>query len=270
MEYKTKLRILSLGAGVQSTALALMIEKGEVAMVDAAIFSDTGSEPRRVYAHLDWLEKQLSYPIYRVSAGNLMEDTIHAINTNSRVAMSPFFTRNKETNKKGIMMRQCTQDYKIAPLIKEIRRLLGVGFRKRVPKDAHVVQLFGISIDEASRMRSAPKKYLTYDYPLIDLKISRKDCFDWMEKNKYPKPPRSACTFCPFHSDSEWKYVKQDKEEWDKVVAFDKKIRNGWGKVKDNLYLHKSGKPIDEVNFDEVKDDQLNLFENECEGPCGN
>jgi hypothetical protein len=204
-----------------------------------------------------------------VSAGNLMEDTIHAINTNSRVAMSPFFTRNKETNKKGIMMRQCTQDYKIAPLIKEIRRLLGVGFRKRVPKDAHVVQLFGISIDEASRMRSAPKKYLTYDYPLIDLKISRKDCFDWMEKNKYPKPPRSACTFCPFHSDSEWKYVKQDKEEWDKVVAFDKKIRNGWGKVKDNLYLHKSGKPIDEVNFDEVKDDQLNLFENECEGQCG-
>ena len=53
----SKLRILALGAGVQSTTLALMIEKGEVPMVDAAIFSDTMAEPRRVYSHLDWLEK---------------------------------------------------------------------------------------------------------------------------------------------------------------------------------------------------------------------
>jgi hypothetical protein len=36
------LRILSLGAGVQSSTLALMINKGEVPMVDAAIFADTG------------------------------------------------------------------------------------------------------------------------------------------------------------------------------------------------------------------------------------
>lgn len=56
-----------------------------------------------------------------------------------------------------MMMRQCTHDYKIAPLIKEIRRLLGVGYKKRVPKDSHVTQLFGISFDEVSRMRTAPK-----------------------------------------------------------------------------------------------------------------
>ncbi len=50
------LRVLSLGAGVQSTTLALMIEKGEIPMVDAAIFADTGAEPKAVYDHLDWLE----------------------------------------------------------------------------------------------------------------------------------------------------------------------------------------------------------------------
>ena len=43
------LRILSLGAGVQSTTLALMIEKGEVPMVDCAIFSDVKGEPQKVY-----------------------------------------------------------------------------------------------------------------------------------------------------------------------------------------------------------------------------
>ena len=263
------LRILALGAGVQSTTLALMIEKGEVPMVQAGIFSDTMAEPKRVYSHLDWLEKQLSYPIYRVSKGDLKQDTIDAINNNTRVAMSPFYTRNKVTGKKGMMMRQCTQDYKIAPLIKEIRRLLGVGYRKQVPSGTNVTQLFGISSDEASRMRTAPKKYLTYDYPLVDLKMSRKDCLDWMEKNNYPKPPRSACTFCPFHSNEEWKYIKEDAQEWKEVVEFDEKIREGWGKVKDNLFLHRSGEPLSEANLEKSKDDQLNLFENDCEGQCG-
>jgi len=40
---KANLRILSLGAGVQSSTLALMIEKNLVPMVDCAIFADTGA-----------------------------------------------------------------------------------------------------------------------------------------------------------------------------------------------------------------------------------
>ncbi len=46
------LRILSLGAGVQSSTLALMIEKKEIPMVDAAIFNDTIGEPKIV---MKWL-----------------------------------------------------------------------------------------------------------------------------------------------------------------------------------------------------------------------
>ena len=68
------LRILSLGAGVQSSTLALMIEKGEVPMVDGAIFSDTMGEPTAVYEWLNWLKKQLSFPVYVVSKGSLIED----------------------------------------------------------------------------------------------------------------------------------------------------------------------------------------------------
>jgi hypothetical protein len=40
-------RVLSLGAGVQSTALLLMMIHGEVPKADAVIFSDTGWEPKR-------------------------------------------------------------------------------------------------------------------------------------------------------------------------------------------------------------------------------
>ena len=53
------------------------------------------------------------------------------------------------------------------------------------------------------------------------------------------------------------------------MLEFDKKIREGWGKIKDNLYLHQSRKPINEVDLEETKDNQLDLFENDCEGQCG-
>ena len=61
------LRILSLGAGVQSTTLALMAAKGEIDPVDCAIFSDTQSEPKAVYEHLERLRSTLPFPVHIVS-----------------------------------------------------------------------------------------------------------------------------------------------------------------------------------------------------------
>ena len=91
----------------------------------------------------------------------------------------------------------------------------------------------------------------------------------WMEKNNYPKPPRSACTFCPYHSNDEWREIKKNKEEWDEVVALDKKIRKGTKKNTDLVYLHKSAVPIDEAELDPNKDQQ-DLFNDVCdEGMCG-
>lgn len=100
MVKKKHLRVLSLGAGVQSTTLALMIEKGEVPMVDCAIFSDVGAEPKLVYQHLDWLEKQLSYPVYKVQWRNLREDIISASQGKYKAFTAPFFYKNKNTEKK--------------------------------------------------------------------------------------------------------------------------------------------------------------------------
>ena len=118
------LRLLSLGAGVQSTTLALMIEQGEIPMVDGAIFADTGAEPKQVYDHLNWLEKQLSYPLHRVQWRNLKEDVMAAAVGEYKGFTAPFYTLS-DTGKKGILMRQCTADYKIKPVVKKTRELLG-------------------------------------------------------------------------------------------------------------------------------------------------
>ena len=119
-----KLKILSLGAGVQSSTLALMIVKGELPMVDAAIFADTMGEPKAVYEWLVWLEKQLNFPLYKVSKGDLRKNIINAVNGTYKFMSVPFYTKNPITNKKGLLFRQCTADYKILPVNKKVRELL--------------------------------------------------------------------------------------------------------------------------------------------------
>ena len=58
------LKILSLGAGVQSTALLLMSIRGEVERFDCAIFADTGWEPAVVYEHLPWLTGEAAVEMF--------------------------------------------------------------------------------------------------------------------------------------------------------------------------------------------------------------
>jgi len=265
---KKTLTVISLGAGVQSSTLALMIEKGEVPMVDAAIFSDTMSEPKAVYDWLKWLQTKLSYPVYIVKKGDLKKDTIQTLTDYHQFSLIPVYTKNKITGKAGLSRRQCTNHYKIIPVNKKVRELLGLQKGERVKKDVHVEMLMGISKDETFRMKINPKKYITNIYPLVERDFRRIHCIEWMEKNNYPKPPRSACTFCPFHNNEEWKLVKENKQEWDEVVKLDNFIRNKSKKKDEELFLHNSKKPINEIDFDE-KTDQLDLFTNECEGYCG-
>jgi len=263
------LRILSLGAGVQSTTLALMIEKGEVPMVDCGIFADTMGEPKIVYEHLDCLEKQLSFPVHRVFYRNLRQDILDAVDGKYKFMSIPLYTRNAETGKKGLLRRQCTVDYKITPINKKVRELLGYKKGERVKKGTKVEMLMGISKDEIIRTRINRLPYIQNIYPLIERDMRRHHCLEWIFKNNFPRPPRSACTFCPFHSNEEWKEIKKNKEEWDEVVALDKKVRRGTKKNTDLVYLHKSATPLGEADLDPNRDQQ-DLFNDICdEGMCG-
>ena len=276
---KTSLRVLSLGAGVQSTTLALMIEKGEIPMVQAGVFADVKGEPMAVYKHLDWLEKQLSYPIYRVTWRDLKQDILDASTGKYKAFTAPFYTKNPKTGKKKMLRRQCTFMYKINPVVQEVRRLLGLKKGEKRDKNTRVEMLMGISKDEVFRVKSNRMPYITNIYPLIDKDMTRLNCLEWMSKNNYPKPPRSACTFCPYHSNEEWKEIKKNKEEWQEVVAMDKAIRHqekhkdkfkNSNDTLDELFLHRDAIPIDQVDFDKKKDNQLDMFQSECEGMCGN
>jgi hypothetical protein len=170
-----------------------------------------------------------------------------------------------------MLRRQCTSDYKIQPIKKKLRELCNIGYKKHFPKDKYIEQWIGISTDEIQRMKPSRDPYILNRHPLIELKMSRQDCINYLNKNKIPSPEKSACIICPYHNDAYWHFMKTERlSEFKEAIELDKKIRTGAKNIKDNLYLHKSCKPLDEVEFDKKENDkQLDMFNNECEGMCG-
>lgn len=264
------LHVLSLGAGVQSSTLALMFARGELApMPDCAIFADTGAEPASVYEWLMWLETVLPYPVHRVMKAKGLRENILAAVRGGRFAGAPFFTESQSAGG-GQLRRQCTREFKVEPITKKLRELVGLEYRQRAPREIMVTQFIGISYDESIRMKPSREHWIEHKWPLVDLRMRRLDCLAWMESHGYPKPGRSACTFCPYHSDAEWSALKKLPDDWASAVEIDDLIRGGVRGTTEKLFLHRSLKPLSEVDLASPEDrGQQTMFNDECEGMCG-
>lgn len=274
VEPTIRLRVLSLGAGVQSTTLALLASHGEVGpMPDCAIFADTGWEPRGVYEHLRWLMSPdvLRFPVHIVSAGNLREDLI-AAGQGRRWASIPAFARTVDRHGKisiGMIRRQCTSDYKITPIRRKVRAIAGLT-RKRSPKVAVVEQWIGISTDEIVRMKPSFESWRTNRWPLVEKRMSRHDCLAWLKRHGYPTPPKSACIGCPYHSNAVWRALREDHDAWADAIAIDRVLRSGLRGIRGDVFLHRSAVPLEDADLSIASDfGQLDLWPNECEGMCG-
>lgn len=266
------LKILSLGAGVQSTVMALLAARGDLETPDYAIFSDTGWEPQAIYQHLDWLETKLPFPLIRVSKGNIKVDLMAGLNTSGgRFASIPYWVKNVDGSQ-GLARRQCTREYKIDPISKKIRELLGLKRGQRTPDGVFAEVWIGISTDEAMRMKPSRDRWSRNRWPLIEERMSRGDCYAWWGRTHADRPLiKSACIGCPYTSNEQWRMLKaRSPEEWGDAIAVDEAIRApvSQNKFDGQLYIHRSLKPLAEVD---IGDDgsQPDLFNNECEGMCG-
>jgi hypothetical protein len=276
-------RYLSLGAGVQSSTLALMAAYGEVPPIDAAIFADTQAEPQSVYVWLDWLEKEIArcphpFPIHRVTYGSLEQDAL-LLKPSGRSAsvylklLVPAYVATPKG--KALLGRKCTVDYKVRVILRKVKDLLGL--KRGETKKLACTQLIGISRDEAHRMKPAREPWFENTWPLVDLGMTRDDCKRWMAERGYPEPPRSACVFCPFHGDVEWIRLRDEEpEEFARAVEFDRVLReqgrktSGKAVLAGDIFLHASLRPLSEVQFKDVAPRaQVSMFGNECEGLCG-
>jgi hypothetical protein len=267
------IRVLSFGAGVQSSTLLRMMIAGEIQTVQHAVFADTGWEPAAVYEHMKRMRtvaEAAGIQFHVVSAGNIRED---ALNPTKRFASMPLHVVNRK-GEPAMGRRQCTSEYKLRPLVQAQRAIAGLAPGQRC-KEHRITSVIGISWDEVQRMKDPLFPWIRNEYPLVDRRMTRQQCLDWNSRHEHDLPPRSACVGCPFHSDREWRDMKlNDPASWHDAVEFDRTIRAdaqvALRMFEGRAFLHSSLLPLDEVDLRTQEDrGQMNLFDMECEGMCG-
>lgn len=227
-----------------------MAVEGLLDQLDGAIFADTGWEPKAVYDHLDRLEAVLTsagIPLHIVSRGrSLRDDTIDPAH---RYASIPYFVRNPDGSE-GMGRRQCTSEYKLGPINRKVRELLGAAAPdfKRVPKGRVAEQWIGFSADEITRVSDRSVRYIRTRYPLIDLGMDRKACERWLTSRGWTTVTKSACIGCPYHGNAQWRDMRDNRpDEWADAVDFDERIRKGGARglpLNGEAFLHRSRIPL--------------------------
>jgi len=252
------MKVISLGWGTQSFTLAAMVALGELPMVDAVIHSDTTHEASWTYKtakkYTKWLEDRGVNVVTVKPAKNKLD----GFNELKGIYI-PAYTTDGISN--GQLKRQCTADWKISP----IRRWL------QANRNGEQIEMWlGITLDEVQRMRESPVKYIEHIYPLIDAKMSRHDCLNWLQNHGLDIPKRSACVFCPFHSKSEWREIRNSKPDWEQALSLDGKVRRL--RPTCDVYICNQRMPLEECDFDSQEDKGQIAFQwqDECTGYCGN
>lgn len=230
---KREITVLSLGAGVQSSALAVLAAMGKISpRPEAALFADTFCEWPETYEFLamylrPWLEEH-GLPVFTVSAGDMYEFFY------SRALLPLAFGKKNEGRR-----RQCTRQFKIAPMKKWLR--------ENGAQRAFV--LLGITVEEGRRARPSPDKWITNVYPLVEMRWTRLDCARLLHDVGLPIPPRSRCWLCPFQPPDAWQRLFTTHPDlFERAVALEERaVARRIALGKKPLYLTGRGKPLRDV-----------------------
>ncbi|KKM80843.1 hypothetical protein LCGC14_1335740 [marine sediment metagenome] len=246
--------VMSFGAGVQTTALAILAVQGKLdPRPDFAVFADTGGERPETYEHIyrfsEWLaERGLPLHIARQRIMPL-EEWVLTRSPSIPVFMTP--------NARG--RRQCTVEWKIRPIYYYIRYKLAIRtFDMQI----------GISSDEIMRMKPARPKYVTNSWPLVDMGLSRTDCFDIIRKAGIKSAGKSACFFCPYQDGKRWVDTRRRYPDlWARAIAMEDTINKRFAEKGDSrqAFLTKLRVPLrmlgEEIPIEDLEGE-------ECEGYC--
>jgi hypothetical protein len=313
------INVLSWGGGTQSTALMLKMldkeikdETGKIIIPHYIIFSDTGDESSMTYAQIYKVQKYVKdtydVDIIIVKKNKFLKTDQEIIDMVKKGDMDGRRYRSSEysdlyqnqvlfyrgvldkadivphwiINEKGevgkLMGRQCTVVYKITEIIKEIRKREGL---LRFSAKQHQINMFiGFTIDEISRVKPSPQSYIVNKFPLVDLRLSKQECIDYVIRKLGFKPVSSVCNMC-YANDFKRVYniFKNDPDSWNKLLVLDDAMANKpkGHRVRGDVYmfhwqikLQKRLKDIDmeAQNTERNKYHQISIFEMEEEMAC--
>lgn len=262
------LKILSCGAGMQSTALALMscenkLRSGthpQVPVYDLIVFCDLGEEPPWVYKQVEFIRRSCEscgIP-FKVLETNLYGEYIENFGE-SRVASIPFWSVD-ENGKKGKMRRQCTIDKKIVAIQKYVRyEILGYKFREKCRKQdkgAHEMHI-GFSAEESQRAFESINPMFVTKFPLIEMGLTRADNYKYCLEVWGLETKASACGYCPFHRNYFFKYLKDNCPDcYNAVTRLDEVLekKQPGSPIRSKVYISRSRKRIKDLTPEECMD----------------
>lgn len=263
------LRVLSLGGGTQSCALALMSAAGDLPKLDHVVFADTQGELPETYAYLDYLRpivEAAGINFAVVTKGDLGEALL-ATSATDKFPTPPAFIERSDGTRGRVSTYRCSYRYKRELLDRSTKKLCG---GPGAWKAATVEQWIGFSFDEPDRMRDYDgcrcghkraswqgikgegmrlvqvhtadgctrcdcgefDPWLRNRWPLIELRMKREDTIRWFADHGHPTPPRSACYFCPNNGNARWRALRDTHpEEWERACRIDEALRSGGGFV---------------------------------------
>lgn len=257
-ESGARVRSVSYGAGVQSTALLVLAAQRQIDF-DLFLFANVGEDSEHP-SSLAYL-RQIAMPYAEANGIELL--TLQRIPSRgwSKGVPETLMGRLMREGSKSLPIpvrmsngapgtRSCTADFKIRVVAKELKR-------RGASVESPALVALGISVDEIQRAKPGvdpqePSQERTY--PLLDLGLSRVDCRKIIADAGLPVPDKSACFFCPFHDKEAWRSLRRDTPDlWEKSCQLEDTLnerRESLGK--DHVFLTRHGIPLRDTLDDQL------------------
>lgn len=264
------MKILSFGAGMQSTALALMSCENAmtdgpaphplVPVYDAVIICDLGLEQ-------EWVRQQTEF-VRRacVDAGiffkkldtHMYQDFMENFGERRTISI-PWWTLSEDGHKSK-MPRYCTIDYKVEEIAKFVRWEL-LGYEKGEWTRAEDIKShemhMGFSLEEKKRCGKNPNKLFVNHFPLVEMGWTRAESYKYILEKWGLDTKASACPFCPFHRNYYFQHIKEhDPAIYRSVVQMDHLLRDKTPKppMDSDLFISRSRKRIEDLTPEDCND----------------
>ena len=263
------MKILSFGAGMQSTALALMACENAknpetpwplVPVYDVVIFCDLGMEPPWVKDQVEFTRKACEWAGVKfvVLDSPLYSDFMRNFGERRTISI-PWWTI-RDDGHKSKMPRNCTVDYKVELISKYVRwELLGYKKGQRLrdeDRKAHEMHM-GFSAEEARRCKESPNPMFVNRFPLVEMGLTRADNFAYIKDVWGLETKASACTFCPFHRNQFYAYLKEkEPKEYRNLLEVDRLLeeKNPKPPMDSDLFISRSRKRIADLTPEDCRD----------------
>lgn len=267
------MKILSFGAGMQSTALALMScenvdaeRKGHkrpyplVPVYDLVVFCDLGFEPPWVMQQAEFVHRACDAAgiRYEMLDAPLHRDLMQNFGRRRTVSI-PWWTL-RDDGHKSRMPRNCTLDYKVERISKFVRwEVLGYKKGQRLrdeDKKAHEMHM-GFSFEEKQRCKDSPNPMFVNRFPLVDMELTRADNYAYILDVWGLDTKASACCFCPFHRNHFFEHLKEHQPQtYAKLLEVDELLRDKNPKppMDSDLFISRSRKRLADLTPEDCCD----------------